>query len=374
MANIFRRKTRAGKPAKNWSIQYQDERGKWRIVKGCSTKELTRQKALGIEQRVLNIKAGLVDPFEAPKASPLLEHVQAFKREMEGKGRDKYHIDPTINRVTTIFEACRFKTIDDLTRFDVADEVNRYLATRDDLATGTINHYLTALKSFTRWAVKQNRMPASSLLMIGSVATEGEESFQRRALTVEQFDALIAAADMGKKVQRQSGEDRAWLYMTAAYSGLRASELASLTPTSFLLQGDSPVIVARRGYTKNKEEARQPIRPDFAAMLAPWLQTKAGTIWPGRWYRRAAEMLRVDLEAAGIEPETEEGVCDFHALRVTYITNLARAGVHPSIAQRLARHSSITLTMGTYTKLSKAEVAEGLRGLPAPAKRAIRAQ
>jgi integrase len=364
MANIFRRKTRAGKPAKNWSIQYQDERGKWRIVKGCSTKELTRQKALGIEQRVLNIKAGLVDPFEAPKASPLSEHVQAFNRDMEGKGRNKYHIDPTINRVTTVFEACGFTTIDDLTRFDVADIVNRYLAGRSDLATGTVNKYLGALKAFCRWAVKQNRMPASPLVLVGSV-TEGEESFQRRALTTEQFNGLIKAAAAGKKTKRLSGEDRAWLYMVAAYSGLRASELASLTPASFQL--DAPCVVVRGAYTKNGEEARQPLRPDFAAMLAPWLQAKAGKLWPGKWYRRAAEMLRVDLLAAGIPFETGEGVVDFHALRTTYVTNLARAGVHPSIAQRLARHSVITLTMGTYTKLSKAEVAEGLRGLPAPA-------
>ena len=43
------------------------------------------------------------------------------------------------------------------------------------------------------------------------------------------------------------------------------------------------------------------------------------------------------------------GVADFHALRHTFITNLARSGVHPKTAQALARHSTITLTMDRYS-------------------------
>ena len=40
----------------------------------------------------------------------------------------------------------------------------------------------------------------------------------------------------------------------------------------------------------------------------------------------------------------------FHALRHTFITNLARSGVHPKTAQSLARHSTITLTMDRYSR------------------------
>jgi hypothetical protein len=61
-------------------------------------------------------------------------------------------------------------------------------------------------------------------------------------------------------------------------------------------------------------------------------------------------MFRADLEAAGIEYQDEAGlVADFHALRHTFITNLANGGVHPKIAQALARHSTITLTMDRYS-------------------------
>jgi hypothetical protein len=38
-------------------------------------------------------------------------------------------------------------------------------------------------------------------------------------------------------------------------------------------------------------------------------------------------------------------VFDFHSLRHQNVSNLAVAGVHPKIAQTLARHSTITLTL-----------------------------
>ena len=40
---------------------------------------------------------------------------------------------------------------------------------------------------------------------------------------------------------------------------------------------------------------------------------------------------------------------DFHSLRHWFITGLARAGVSPKMAQTLARHSDIRLTLGVYT-------------------------
>ncbi len=66
---------------------------------------------------------------------------------------------------------------------------------------------------------------------------------------------------------------------------------------------------------------------------------------------KGAEMLREDLDAAGIDwREDDRGaVLDFHAPRHTYGTMLAAAGVHPKAAMDLMRHSDINLTMRLYT-------------------------
>jgi hypothetical protein len=55
---------------------------------------------------------------------------------------------------------------------------------------------------------------------------------------------------------------------------------------------------------------------------------------------------------------------DFHALRHTFITNLAKSGVSPKAAQSLARHSTIDLTMNVYTSLTVHDQASALASLP----------
>ena len=57
-------------------------------------------------------------------------------------------------------------------------------------------------------------------------------------------------------------------------------------------------------------------------------------------------------------------VADFHSLRHTFITNLVRGGVHPKVAQQLARHSTITLTMDRYSHTVIGDLADGLNALP----------
>src|SRR5207244_5674178 len=64
--------------------------------------------------------------------------------------------------------------------------------------------------------------------------------------------------------------------------------------------------------------------------------------------KKGAEMLRIDLEVAGI-PYTVEGpdgplYADFHALRHTYLTLGGRAGIDLRTLQELAGHSTPTLT------------------------------
>src|SRR5260370_4865456 len=77
-------------------------------------------------------------------------------------------------------------------------------------------------------------------------------------------------------------------------------------------------------------------------------------------------MLRIDLDAAGIAYRDEEGrVADFHALRHSYITLLSRSGVSPKVAQELARHSDIRLTMNVYTHTGLFDLAGAVDSMPA---------
>ncbi len=219
------------------------------------------------------------------------------------------------------------------------------------------------------------------------------------------------------------GADRAMLYRLAVETGLRFRELASLTWAELNLASDSPTVTVRAAYAKNRRADTLPLRPATAQRLIAWRDSKATadrtdpaalethqnvpeallqpTVQsdarntaghrPGHVFAKLpskpAKMIRADLadaraawiaEAKGNAREQAERrksafltyrddagrVVDFHALRHTFISNLARGGVHPKVAQQLARHSTITLTMDRYSHTSRGELADALTALP----------
>jgi integrase len=129
-----------------------------------------------------------------------------------------------------------------------------------------------------------------------------------------------------------SGTDRFTLYATACGSGFRASALASLTPESFALEDDTPAVTLAACHNKSRKPRVQPIPLDLADLLRDYLRDRpAGQpVWGGTWARdrKGAEMLRGDLEAAGI-PYAIDGpdgplFADFHSLRHSYLTMRGR--------------------------------------------------
>jgi len=61
------------------------------------------------------------------------------------------------------------------------------------------------------------------------------------------------------------------LYVMAAYTGLRASELASLAESSLNLTTGVPTAVVSAAYSKRRRNDVQPLRPDLADMISVWL-------------------------------------------------------------------------------------------------------
>jgi len=111
------------------------------------------------------------------------------------------------------------------------------------------------------------------------------------------------------------------------------------------------------------------LRLDIAQQLADWKAEQGADeqskVFSKFRVNKAAKMLRKDLDAAGIAYKDGAGrVADFHSLRHTFISNLTRSGASPKIAQSLARHSTIGLTMDTYTHIGLYDERTALDSLP----------
>ena len=121
-----------------------------------------------------------------------------------------------------------------------------------------------------------------------------------------------------------------------------------MTRASFDLDADKPNLTVEAAYIKRRREDHLPLRPNIASLLALRLASKLPTArafkFPMLAYR----------DHAGL-------VVDFHSLRHTFISSLARAGVYPKLAQSLARHSDINLTMSRYTHTTRGERSEPWR-------------
>ncbi|NLX59142.1 MAG: site-specific integrase [Phycisphaerae bacterium] len=343
---------------------------KWREWRAYRDRQASQAMEIEIIRKIERGEVGLVGRASAHGKTSIDEHLRAFEEHLEDKGSTQDHVERTLARCRWLVKNMEAKVLGDIT----AEGIDSALAAlrRGGASVATSNGYHRAVRTFCRWLVRTKRIaenPVADLTCLK--VSEADRRRRRRPLDDEELTLLLAAARRSPEpFMGLSGPDRAMLYLVAANTGLRASELASLTPESFELDADQPIVRCRAGYTKNGEEAELPLRQDMVATLREWLASKPSceSVWPGKWAkeRRGAEMIRIDMTAADLDCEDDRGrVADFHALRHTFISNLARAGVHPRNAQALARHSTIDLTMNVYTHVSMNDLGRDVESLPA---------
>ena len=162
-------------------------------------------------------------------------------------------------------------------------------------------------------------MPTNPLAHLAKLNAKLDIRRERRALSTDELARIINAAETSKTTFRGlDGSTRAMLYRLAAMTGLRVSELASLTPPSFDLAADTPTVTLEAGYSKRRREDVLPLHPDLAARLRQWLSereqpadderviltlnrtadAKRQRLFPGTWTEKGAPMFRIDLKAA----------------------------------------------------------------------------
>jgi integrase len=210
----------------------------------------------------------------------------------------------------------------------------------------------------------------------------------RRDLSPDELGRLLDAARASRRTFRGLvGNDRHFLYLTACATGFRVSELATMTPESFNLDGDMPTATVEASCTKNRKEAVQPLPLDIAKALREFVSSKPANVpvWSGKWQAKAARMIRADLKEARknwlqsfqdacqrTEAEQSDFLtykdgegryADFHALRHSFITMVGKAGVSAREHQDLARHSTYALT-SKYSHSRFYDLSAAVQGLP----------
>ena len=366
MASVFKRTRDNKRAGASWYIALTDEAGRRRSIKGCPDKQATEAMARKLESEIELRRRGVVDPrvdaYAMHEARLLVAHLADFKAALIGKGNGLKHAGMTHNRALKVLTLGRLHRISELSASKALDGLSVLRA--EGLGQETINHHVRAVKGFARWLWKEGRARDHYLAHLATANPDADRRRPRRALTHDEAARLIAAADLGGLVKGMTGSERALCYRVAIGTGFRSEEIRTLTPERFRLNALPPTAMVPAGYTKNGKEAVQPLAASLAERLRPWLATLPSGKPVFRLSDRAAEMMRVDLQAAGIPYESAEGVADFHSLRAVYISSLVASGASVKVCQMLARHSTPTLTIGIYAKASRHDIAAAVAALP----------
>ncbi|GDY10681.1 hypothetical protein LBMAG52_41690 [Planctomycetia bacterium] len=416
MAKLFKRTfwavdpitgERVQRKTPNWYGKYCDDLGIWRRVPLCPNKTLAGLMLAELKRKTMQCQAGVSDPFEAHRKQPLALHVAQYRKHLQAKRNSADHVARTIQRIESVNDGCGFRRIADLKPAAVASWLAEQREPTKDTDGNTIpglsvassNHYLTAIKGFARWLVRDRRSAENPLVHLSRLNGEDDIRCSRRSLSETEFGRLLKAARDGKSVCGLTGVERELLYLVAAFTGLRARELSSLTESSFDLTANPPTMTVEAGYSKRRRRDTLPVHPLVAETLATLFAQRrrerdsapialkfdaarkkipvgqrgekpnAEPIWSGTWAknRHGAEMIRHDLQTAGLSFEDERGdVFDFHSLRGQFITQLGRSGVSLVEAQKLARHCDPKLTANHYTHLSLHDLTSAVSRLAAP--------
>ncbi len=308
------------------------------------------------------VKIGLLDPSRAASGKPLVQHVEDFRESMKAKSITNLQVNIVTSRVERIVKGCKFHHWSNIS----TTKIERYLADlrQQGLGKETSNKYVKAIRQFAKWMIDNERATTSPVAHLKTIkVTRDDRRRLRRPLEADEVRRLLEATRAAGTRFGLSGHQRALLYRLACESGLRANELRMLKVGSF--DFDNCEVIVQDHTAKNRKEKTLPLRPDTAAeikeLLANMLPGTQAFKVPGK----PIDMLRPDLEAAGIEYQDDAGrYCDFHSLRHTTASLLAASGVHPKTAMEILRHSDINLTLSHYTHSLRGQEAEAVSNLP----------
>ncbi len=356
ISHVFkpRRKNKAGK-----SVASRLYRGRYRLEGEFSTtevplgtgdKQVAEKKLAMIVAEKERERAGILAPALERNAARqnLEEHLSDFVADLEAQGRSDDYRSRIASRSKRLFKECRWSFLKDMSAGDFV----AWRSQQRNTAAKTLNDYLDAVNGLANWCMKTGRATANPFVTVSKVEVRGKQQ-ERRALTDDELGRLVEAAPQ-----------RRLLYLTAAYTGLRVNEIRQLKVPDAHLSSETAYFEVRSSTTKNKRKAIVPIHSGLLQELRDLLAGKGQDEPIFELPKRPNETINWDFKRAGIpKVDTLGRKVDFHALRNTFATKLARSGVSQRLAQELMRHSDPRLTAQIYTDASQLPTFSAVEGL-----------
>ena len=260
-------KTRTGKLSRTgtvsvqvdtWTAEFTDETGK---VKRISTKTKNRSVAEKIlakyETEIDRIKSGVLSRAELSKVHvrnvTLDDALEQFCTKMTASGNTAEHINKTEQRILRLCNETKIDTVAKIRR----EIIERWIASeiqKKILTPSSINHYITAIKSFVKYVVDIELLTSNPLKSIRKINEAIGQRKIRRSMTDEEVERLLQAAETRQCRSKEKASERSLVYRLLLGTGLRSTELSLLTPNQIDFTRNRLTVEAVK--TKKKEGRR----------------------------------------------------------------------------------------------------------------------
>lgn len=320
-------KDRKGKPRESakWYVEFSDHRETTRRLPGYTDKGQTEQLGrnvlklvavrsnsespdLALSKWLESIPAKMRETLarwdlleaRAHAASKALNvHLSDFHAALLAKGTVERHAASVRMKCQRIIAGCQFRGRGDMS----AAQVERYLAGLRDsegMSLQTCNHYTQAIRQFCRWMVGERRWTENPLPRLQMHNVAAGRKLQRRALSIDELRCLLTATQSQPQRFGMTGPERALVYWLASETGLRASELRSLSRSSFSFGAKLATVTVEAGSSKRLRRDELPLRPQLAEELRVQVahMLPAATAFSVPESDDTADMIRADLAAA----------------------------------------------------------------------------
>lgn len=341
---------------KCWYITYEGANGRRITVKGYTDKEATEALARDKVKMAERIRQGCVTVDLDRLDMETGEAVEAWVADLVRRGKSDGYVYNMKLLMTRMADACRWPTLGSIRSDSLASWLADLQAGRTSLpcqkhrgargektlSARSLNQYLETARTFIKWCMSQRPlpwMPDNPLAGMGK-AEESIKRREKRALTLGELGSLKTAS--GKR----------WvIYLTAALTGLRRSELRRLQWGDVHLDAERPYIQLRAAATKARRADVVPINPELLEALRalrPANATADQRVFP---HIPKYGTYRKDVEVRAQIPwrDAQGRLASFHCLRKTFGTYLALADVPLRVAMDMMRVTDAKLLTGIYT-------------------------
>ena len=182
MGSLFKRTRKKGVESardKKRSIKYQLPDGRWRTETAYGDKEASRALLADRERDIARGEVGLTDEFAKHKNTALTEHLSDFLASVRAGGAKAKHIRQLRSRITYALEVMKVSLPGQM-KAEAAEKFVLHLQD-EGMAPRSVNHYIDALREFSRWGFERERWPSDRLARVKKIGGKQDIRRKRRA-------------------------------------------------------------------------------------------------------------------------------------------------------------------------------------------------